>query len=223
LVFPLLEARKHSVKSIRIIFIGFIICLLLVYVAYLFPLYLLSEGKLNLFRWESLFIIVVLIGGAGSIQNLANTVREVAQNVKHKQGFIPILDSFTGVLFIILALSLYAKFVYPKMSSIYGGGRRQKVLLVAKAEQLTFLGNVGMQPSSDDHKIGPFEVIYEASDYFIISVPESMKGQEHIKSIKLKKDMFDLTLYVDPEYKPTPTPSPTPLPTAFNHLSYRNN
>jgi hypothetical protein len=114
-----------------------------------------------------------------------------------------------------MLISLYTHHIFPILPSAIGGGRNQNVMLVVKPDQIPSLNNVGLSVSLNDSKIGPFEVIYEASDYFIFSATESTKKQEHITSIKLKKDMFDMIFYVDPEYKPTPIP--TPSPTAINH------
>jgi hypothetical protein len=215
-ILPAYLAYKYNPKIIRdnfkimkIIFIGMSpVCLLIIYLAYFLPLYPLSDGKIDLLSWKGIRIVINLMIGAASIQALMHSFGRISKIIKLRLEFIPILESFIIIIVIIGILSGYSKLVYPIMSSVYGGGNHQSIMTVIKTEQVDMLNNVGFKVSSGDRKLGPLEVIYEASDYFIICVPESMKGLERIKSIKLKKDMFDLVIYIDPDYKPIPTPTP---------------
>src|SRR5262245_7885796 len=123
------------------------------------------------------------------------------------------VDVFTGFVVVLISLGGYANRIYPNLSPVYGGGKQQKLVLVAKPDQVTQLKSLGINISLNSRQIGPLELIYEAADYLILSTPEEIKERDHVQSIRLKKDMLDAILQVDSKYvKATPTQSPISTP-----------
>jgi hypothetical protein len=110
------------------------------------------------------------------------------------RGIRRIVGDIKGLMLVVF-LSLYSHFVYPKLSPAFGGGKRQKLSLIAKADQIEILNSIGFQLAPDDRKIGPLELIFEASDYYVVAPPEGFTTENKVKAIRIRKDTIDLALY----------------------------
>jgi hypothetical protein len=80
-------------------------------------------------------------------------------------------------------------------SPTYGGGKPQKAEFLIKADQINTVKAIGFQPSGDTQKVGPLEVVFEASDFFLIIPPQGFSN-EKVKAIRLNKHLIDATFYL---------------------------
>jgi hypothetical protein len=183
-----------------------------------FPLMFLSNYEIDVFSWRAVYISVSLILAPIIIDGVGKRAYRFFQAAKQRTLPRDAVDTLVGIILVLASLTGYASSVYPNLSPVYGGGKPQKIILVAKPDQVTQLKNLGINVNSENRQIGPLEIIYESGDYLILSTPEEIKERKNIQSIRLKKDMFDAILHVDNKYVkavpvPSPTTSPNPAPT----------
>jgi hypothetical protein len=76
-----------------------------------------------------------------------------------------------------------------------GGGKKQKVEFVIKYDQMSAISAVGLQVAPESRKLGPLEVIFEASDFFLIAPPQDFNNKS-VKAIRIRKDAIDAALYL---------------------------
>ena len=60
-------------------------------------------------------------------------------------------ELFIYTVSFLVMLSLYTKHVFPELSSAFGGGKKQKVEFVVKAEQLETAKAIGLKVEPDKY------------------------------------------------------------------------
>lgn len=111
---------------------------------------------------------------------------------------------------VLSGFAAYANWVYPHLLPQYGGGQKQRVAFIAKAEQTTVLNSLGFKLSPDDRKSTQMEMIFETSDYYVVVPPGGSNSMQEVKAIRIRKDLMDATYYLE---SPTPGAQPSPQPT----------
>ena len=106
---------------------------------------------------------------------------------------------FMNSVFILSGLSFYALVAYPRLRAEYGGGKKQKIVLVSKLDQIPTFTLLGFGIGDDGRKVEPVELIFEASDFIIVTLPKSIDPKSGIRSIRIKKDMADAVFYISNE------------------------
>lgn len=133
------------------------------------------------------WVILDLIRIIQMIANLAHRDSEGSTNVMRAVG-IPVLLQIAALL---PAISAYALFAFPRLPSALGGGQRQLITFVPKPEQQEALMRLGLPASSGGSKIGPLEIIFEASDFIAVLPPKELDPKKEAKAIRIRKDMID--------------------------------
>jgi hypothetical protein len=54
----------------------------------------------------------------------------------------------------------------------------------------------GLPITPDSRTVGPVEVIFEASDYFLLIPPQEFMKEHKVKSIRIRKTMVDGAFYL---------------------------
>jgi hypothetical protein len=107
---------------------------------------------------------------------------------------------FTTMYYLIVfvcGISTYSNFLFPNLSSVYGGGKKQVVEFIVKEEFVPTLQILGVKIDKETKKTEKLEVILESDDDFVISQPIQQNNESKVKSIRIKKDEIDATLYLD--------------------------
>jgi hypothetical protein len=96
---------------------------------------------------------------------------------------------------LFLGLSSYAATAFPRISPVFGGGKPQKAEFLIKTDRVDTVKAVGLQLLPDSRKIGPLDVVFEASDFFLIIPPQGF-GNDNVKAIRLNKELIDAAFYL---------------------------
>lgn len=147
-------------------------------------------------------IIFVLCLGAISVFNVGTKVKPVVDHFRSPQQkkldmrfrFAHAFDASYFAILLIVGLSSYAAIAFPKISPIFGGGKPQKAEFLIKADSLGTVKAIGLQ-LPDSGKVGPLEVVFEASDFFLIIPPQGF-ANDNVKAIRLNKDLIDAAFYL---------------------------
>jgi len=69
------------------------------------------------------------------------------------------------------------------------------VRFLIKKDRVDTVKAIGLQVSAEGSKVGPLDVVFEASDFFLIKAPEGF-GNADVKGIRLNKDLIDAAFYI---------------------------
>lgn len=121
--------------------------------------------------------------------------KESADKRDKAQMLMSLMDIVYHITILVGALSIYSNYAFPTLSPVFGGGKKQKAELVIKAEQKETISAIGLQVASNNRSVGPLEVIFEASDFFLLAPPQQFNNAK-VKAIRLNKDLVDAALYI---------------------------
>lgn len=119
-----------------------------------------------------------------------NEVNKVNITAKHAFTF----DISLSVAVLFFMLSLYANFVFPKISPVYAGGKKQKMEFIVKPDRIDSINSIGLKAGTDNRLIGPVDVIFESADYFLIAPPFEFSNKK-VKAIRINKDLISGSLF----------------------------
>jgi hypothetical protein len=197
------EARKAANKHKAIVKAAgyFLMACFIGYTALGFVLSVLTED--NPVRYTGHWTIIsALVFGALSIFNIRTKVSELGTHLlsEHAQSnknskFYRIFDLFYFTVIFVSVLSIYANNAFPKISPTYGGGKPQQANFLIKNDQVETVKAMGLQLPQDNRTVGPLEVVFEASDFFLIIPPQGFTNAK-IKAIRLNKDLIDAAFYL---------------------------
>ena len=123
-------------------------------------------------------------------------IEQASDNVKLSMRWGSLLFGMHRIVLIIGCISTYALLVFPKFSSALGGGRQQRVEFVVSIDHIATVNSIGLQVSPELRRVGPLEVIFESSDFFVLAPPKERQSGEKIKAIRIKKNLIDAALYL---------------------------
>ena len=92
------------------------------------------------------------------------------------------------IVLIIGCILTYALLVFPKFSSALGGGQQQKVEFVVNVDHIATVNSIGLQVSPELRRVGPLEVIFESSDFFVLAPPKERQSRR--KGVKSFVDKY---------------------------------
>jgi hypothetical protein len=98
----------------------------------------------------------------------------------------------------IVAITLYARYAFPKLSHHWGGGSHQSAVFLVRKEQLEAFGATGFVTDAATRRTVPVEIILEGSDFFFV-IPPNTKDQQNLKGVRLPKESFDAVFYIASE------------------------
>lgn len=172
------------------------------YTSLVLVLHILTEaGTLNYLKghWRMIFVLCL---GAASIFNVGTKVKPLIVHIRSPQpkpldrslGFGQAFDAAFFAILLISGLSSYAAIAFPRISPIYGGGKPQKAEFLIKPDRLDTVKAIGLQ-LPDNRKVGPLQVVFEASDFFLIIPPQGFSN-DNVKAIRLNKELIDAAFYL---------------------------
>jgi hypothetical protein len=188
------EKKERS----RSIFVSFIILItLLVYWLIMFGF--VVDFDFRVIDLPGLVVVLVLLVnafGMNSVVILSKSDFSKYLNVSKNH----ILYKFSLILFSVVALTIgiasYANFVFPKLTSAYGGGKKQIIQLLVNAEFIPEIKNIGLRINDETKKSEKLELILETDDAYFISPPIENSDGQHIKAIRINKDEIDVVLFL---------------------------
>ena len=159
-----------------------------------------SESELDYRTRTPYTILLFLILNAAALFNISQEVRQVVRRFavnddKDARLYIRARYFFISYNLIILLvmLSAYTKYVFPALSPVFGGGKKQKAEFIIKADQVETVNLLGFQVNN--RSIGPLEVIFEGADFFAVAPPEGV-AKNNVKAIRIRRDIVDAALYL---------------------------
>jgi hypothetical protein len=138
--------------------------------------------------------IAVYNVGSKVLQLRTHLLSERAHREKHER-FAQLFDVFYTTVLLVVVLGAYSGAVFPRISPTFGGGKPQKAEFLIKADRIDTVKAIGFQLSEGTPKVGPLEVVFEASDFFLIIPPQGFTNDK-IKAIRLNKDLIDAAFYL---------------------------
>lgn len=161
----------------------------------------LGEGKISFLSFRYFYVVLLLFSSALTIYYIIYSCQGLVSTAyvpvaPYRRRFVQYFV-FSQILALLLSLSLYATYVHPYLSPVYGGGMTKPMIFHVKSGAMDTIQTLGFSVSSNDRKLGPLENLFEAPDYFVVLPPDGF-GKD-VKSIRLNKDLFDAVIY--PEKK----------------------
>ena len=96
----------------------------------------------------------------------------------------------------LTVLSLYSSYVYPSFSPAFGGGKAKSAEFIAKSSSVATLTNIGIPVEPNTRRSTRVQVIFEASDFFLIEAPTDLRERDRVQSIRLDKNLIEAVLYL---------------------------
>jgi hypothetical protein len=198
------KAEKKGVKLLPLLILQAMITLIGAPMSLVYVLIILSGNKLSPFSLSFWLALGVLFINLGAILAVVLKVKKIykyfirrSESVQEEkmtkyQGFV---DIFHNIIVFVLALGLYATYVFPELSPAYGGGKKQLAEFVIKADQKETIKTIGIETSNDDRRFGPVEVLFESPDFILIFPPKGFKN-ENVKAIRINKSLIDASYYL---------------------------
>jgi len=151
----------------------------------------LGEGQWIGYKWRVPFALIlnVLL-----ISILTTKAKGALAEIRTKMGF-QTFDLLYYVGSIVIALSVYSALAFPLLSPTFGGGGPRSAIFVVKPDQTETIKMIGLQSILQERNVGPVEVIFEASDFFLIIPPQEFANSK-VKAIRVNKDLFQATFYL---------------------------
>jgi hypothetical protein len=148
-------------------------------------------------------ILWALLAGSVGLFNLSRKLKDLRIQLRLGQTLtkgkaymlFKVFDTFFFVLLIIIGLAGYSYNAFPKISGTFGGGKPQKTEFLIKTNCVDTVSAIGFQVLPDSRKTAPMEVVFEASDFFLIKTPDGFADNE-VKAIRVNKDLIDATFYL---------------------------
>ncbi len=199
------RARQiYKTRERKAIFENIVYLLLTLLVAYtclVFVLNVLTEAETVRYSgyWKILgvlFLSAIGVFNVGSkvIELRTHLLSERAQRDKHSK-FAQFFDIFYMTVLLVVILGIYSNSVFPKISATFGGGKPQKAQFLIKTDRMETVKTMGLELQGDTPRVGPLEVVFEASDFFLIIPPQGFTNDK-IKAIRLNKDLIDAAFYL---------------------------
>jgi hypothetical protein len=164
-----------------------------------FILLVLSDSKLTPASsafWPAFGTIFInLIAILAVVLKFKNIYRLKSVQVKNETKYQSFIDTFNQIMLFVVALGLYANYVFPELSPAYGGGKKQLIEFIIKADQKETIKTIGIETSNDDRRFGPVEALFESPD-FILILPQKGFKNENVKAIRINKNLIDASYFL---------------------------
>jgi hypothetical protein len=169
-----------------------------------FPLLIImiiSDGMVDAKSREMVQVFTSLVSGLIGIFNLyylqfAIFKIPVYAHPILESKYYYLLQAFLFTVLLLSGISGYSTKVYPKLSPVFGGGRAQKANFVIKKDSVDTINVIGLSTDTGIRLIGPFEVIFESSDSYLLAPPENFGKDKNIKAIRLDKNLIEAVFYL---------------------------
>jgi hypothetical protein len=170
-----------------------------------FVLSILSDNELTMFKQSNWKVVGVLILNAAALSMVGTKMRDATKHFLSGQQTEEIdgaakrasfFDVFYNVALFVSMLSFYSNSVFPHLSPVFGGGKKQKAEFIIKPEEVETINIIGIQMEPNSRHLGPLEVIFEASDFFSIAPPLGFNNNK-VKALRIRKDMIDAAFYIN--------------------------
>jgi hypothetical protein len=185
-------------KKKRSIFVSCVILItLLLY--WLIMFLLVVDFDFRVIDLPGLVVVLVLILNALGMNSVViSSKSDFSKHLKFSKN--QILHKFLLILFSVafqtIGTSLYANLVFPKLTSAYGGGKKQIIQFLVNAEFIPEIKNIGLRINDETKKSEKLELILETDDAYFISPPIENSDGQHIKAIRINKDEIDVVLFL---------------------------
>jgi len=198
------QPPKRVGSAIRILTMGGLALSALVFV-----LFVLSDSELGLSQGSKI-LPTLAVGGilvltAMTFVQLTSDIQVIVQRAflgqaskkidgVAKQASLSIFGF--PIIVLLLLLSIYALYAFPKFSPAIGGGQKQVVEFISKADQRETIINLGFPVLHGSQRFGPVEVIFETSDFLTLSPPKEFSSEGKAKAIRIRKDLIEAVIYL---------------------------
>ena len=153
------------------------------------PTGLIAVGVVALNAFAS-YAVVDSIRSITRLRLASHSDPEVGQEKRHDLGY----GFFREIALVLVVLSLYSIYVFPYLLPEYGGGKSQRAEFILKDDGRETARALGFVFLPESRNIGPQEVIFEATDFFLLAPPPG--HGDNVKAIRIRKDMVDAVFYV---------------------------
>lgn len=137
----------------------------------------------------------IVIGFYNILSRVSYLIKNYENINSNDEGSVELRARFFTIMYfficLVVAVSFYSKYVFTMISPVYGGGKMQKVEFIVKNDKASFF-NIAKINLKDNKKAGPVDVIFEASDFYVVMINKNSSG---IKSIRINKDLIDGAMY----------------------------
>jgi hypothetical protein len=189
------EAREHVLFLVLTLFVGYST------VWYVLMVLTASSDQRLPFSVDWKMLGVLLFGAAGAfnigikLNDLAKYFRSERAKTNRAYKFFLGYDVLYYIVLLVVGLSTYAGYAFPRISPTFGGGKPQRAEFLIKKDRIDTVKSIGLQVPAEGLKVGPLEVVFEASDFFLIKPPQGFANVD-VKAIRLNKDLIDAAFYI---------------------------
>jgi hypothetical protein len=153
---------------------------------------------------DSLLTTILLLGVAAGFANIRTNWMVLHPGTSdtskpHKMAFARLLY-FATIVSGVFGIVAYAHWVYPLISTTYGGGKRTPVLLLVSEEGARAAQQLVLPVSTNNRLVGPVEPLTE-TDAEIVLVTEGSQGfHPKANAIRLRKAYVEAVINLSPRY-----------------------
>jgi hypothetical protein len=166
---------------------------------------ILSDGRLDFGHWKIWFVVPILVlayfSARESILFVSKfwTQATTPGGVGDSKKLLLHIDDWLFFVFpcLLASVSLYASLVYPEISPQFGGGHKDRVILVLTSNGREISGNTGL-PTQPDKTIGPVILLTESDKDF--SVARLDEGMTKSPAVRIKRELIDVILTQSTEH-----------------------
>jgi hypothetical protein len=162
----------------------------------------LADGQVQMLSWAGLRIIGIIFLNGIVIANLIAVALEMATEHSNKASNASDLlalwvKSFLNILLFALAIFLYASYVFPQLSPIFGGGRAREILMVMEVRGVPVAKAAGVEIQAGS-RIVPLDLIFEDSVGFVVR--RRSQGKHSVYPVfRVPRDLVDGIVYSKPK------------------------
>lgn len=174
--------RGKPLSTIGTIFLSIVLPVITGVGSLSFALGIFSDDQLQLHTRGFWIVTGVLAMNIVVISLLVFGVKErfgtvESSNTDRTSRMAAMFDVLYIVVFALVGLSLYSKHVFPRLSPVFGGGKRQQIQFVIKPDQLDATKSLGIPLLENSNTTPTLEMAFEAADFFLIAPPRASIGR----------------------------------------------
>jgi hypothetical protein len=144
--------------------------------------------------WTTVFMIGMVAGFANIRTNLtAMRPGNLDTSRPYRVAFLRLLY-FSTILSGVLGVTVYAHFVYPLISTTFGGGKRGPVVLVVTEAGAKVAQQLVLPVSMNNRLVGPVEPLTETDAEIVLVTQGSQGFHPRANAVRLKKEYIEAVI-----------------------------
>lgn len=169
-----------------------------------FAIGVLSDYRVGFLSWKALAIIAIALAAAVHLRAALDRSQKIYvclarrdEDETRVELSRHLNELGSSLAFVLVFIAAYAQYAYPYLSQAYGGGWREKVILIPTEHGTNVIKRLGFQTNPEQNFVGPVEILAESDKELIVLPDKSADERYNAHAIRLSMDLFDGVINVD--------------------------